>query len=69
MLDSQTLLAHAHSVQRLEAELQALGFCFDTYLEFTRDGRAPDGTMDAASATRQLEAAVRRVLLLPEDNQ
>jgi hypothetical protein len=67
-MHSQDLLFHAHQLAAQERNIQDLAFCFDTYLEFARDGREPtkytDGTvaMDADGATRQLENAIRRVL-------
>lgn len=73
-MHSQDLVFHAHQLATQERNLSDLASCFDTYLEFARDGREPtkfaDGTvaMDANGATRQLENAIRRVLGLPEDD-
>lgn len=64
----------AMEAERREEAISRLAFCFDTYLDFTQNGRQPttcaDGsvTMDANGATRQLCEAIRAVLGLPPDD-
>jgi hypothetical protein len=58
----------AHRLEEHEKTLDRLASCFDTYIEFNRDGREPsrfaDGTvaMDADKSRRQLDVAIAALL-------